>query len=866
MISPTPPKFATRFLRWYCSTSLLEEIEGDALELYLRRIKLSGKLSADIYFIWNVIRFFRWRNIRKRKPSSLNPNPPLAMLKSYFISGVRNIIRNIVLSTINIVGLSVALSVAITIFIILDSYYHRDTFHEKGSRLFLMMNKMKIGDDVEDWARTPFLLGSSIKESHPAVEEIVRVQRDQISVRHDDVAFQESVWFVDDGFFNAFSYKIYQGPENALNNRSNILITREIATKYFGHTDVVGKELLIKFPNGEKLSFNVGAVLEPVPDNSSMFYNILLPMKVWEDHVSRAPISWRTWAGSTFVTLKEKHKPEELSDVVNKFSQIQNEANDKFQIKAVEFIPIDQVAERSFKIHNSLSWSNIPASMIAMGIVASLLVLLACLNYMNVAIASVSTRLKEIGIRKVIGGSKKEIVQQFLIENVLLCAIALIVGTILSATLLLPGFNTLVPIHIPFSFSSNRVMGSFFAGTLLLVALMSGGYPAFYVSSFNAVKILKGKQKFGSKSTFSKVMLTFQFILSFTTIIAAVVFVNSSTYWENKDWGYNHSQNIFVRLNSYDKYLALKNAVLQDKNVISCSGTESHFGETIHNTTVTSLENQYNVKRFEVGFDYLQTMDVHLIEGRMFNRNIAGDKTESAIVNEAFVKKMGWKNPLNETFEFDSIKWNVIGVIEDFYYQEFFVTVDPAFIHIGDESNFQYLAVKADAKHVAEVFESVKRSWHSISPDDPFDGFFQDKVFEQFFSSNRSNDRIVYFIATVAFLLACIGLYGLVSYNLTRRLKEFSVRKVFGASVSQIFQLMNRDYLWIVIISFVIGAPLGFYLMTLMLQAAYPEFIPISAWPFIATISAILLTVFGTVSIQLRRVTRENPSHILRIE
>jgi putative ABC transport system permease protein len=272
------------------------------------------------------------------------------------------------------------------------------------------------------------------------------------------------------------------------------------------------------------------------------------------------------------------------------------------------------------------------------------------------------------------------------------------------------------------------------------------------------------------------------------------------------------------------------------------------------------------VFRFEVGFNYLETMNVKLNEGRFFARNISSDSKESVIINEAFVKKMGWTSPLNKYFEFDDIKWYVIGVVEDFYYTEFYSEVDPVMIHIGPEEKFKYLAIKTETGTSLEVYESIKKSWTSIAPDDPYQAFLQDHVFESFFNANSSNNTLMYFLSGVAFILAIMGLYGLVSYNITRRIKEFGVRKIFGASLFQIFRLMNRDYLWILAISFFAGAPLGFYMMDIMMEAAYPEEIPVEIWPFVVTIGVIIISVIATVSSQLRRVAKENPTTILKSE
>lgn len=865
-ITRRPPAWANRFLEWYCRPDLLEEIQGDLLEIYERTEK-EKPTGARLQFIWNVIRFCRPRNIRKRKTPMNTPSLSPAMLKSYVTSTLRNIRRNQFQSSINMLGLSLALGCGITIFLLLDSYYNRDKFHVKRDRLYLLMNDMRSGDIVEHWARSPYLLGPTLRDEHPAVESVVRVQRNSYSLRKGNIVFNEPVWFADPEFFDAFSYEVIHGNKEALHDPTSIALTKEVAMKYFGRVDVVNEDIQIKYGENDKTTYKVGAVVNTIPDQSSMHFGVLIPMTEWEKHVEPTKvIQWRTWAGSTFVVLKEGHATSELSGVLAKLIKTQREANDKFQIESTTFIPIDQVAEQSYDIKYALSWSNVPAAMIGLGIIAAFLVLLACINYMNVAVASVSTRLKEIGVRKVVGGGRKQIVSQFMIENIVFCVIATLAGTALSAFVLLPGFNSLFPIHIPFSFSSGATMLVFFVVTILMVAVISGAYPALYVSSFDAVTIMRGREKFGSKSLLSKVMLTVQFVISFTIVVASFVFINSSLHFESKDWGYQHDAQIFAKISNLSQYRELERALSANKHVIKYAGAESHFGTSSHNTTITIGNDQLAVTRFEVGFRYLETMQVKIVQGRSFDESIASDKKESVIINEAFARKMNWKDPLGKSFEFDNQKWFIVGVAQDFNFQEFYYAVEPVMIHVSTDERFRYVVAHVEAGHLNDVSGSLRDTWNKLAPDDPYDGKFQDEVFQQFFSSNRSNNKIMITLTIVSLALALMGLYGLMSYNLTRRLREFSIRKIFGASLVHIIREMNRDYVWILLTAFVVSAPLGMQLVGQMIAAAYPEKIPVPAWPFLLTGGLMIATVLVTIATQLGRLRSATPAETLKAD
>ncbi len=865
-MSLQPPKWANRFLEWYCRPDRLEEIQGDLWEIYLRKSP-GQRVKADFQFVWNVIRFFRWKNLKRKKSKYSQPSTlfPTRMFKSYLLTGYRNMVRNLLSSSINVIGLAVALGCGILMFILIDSYYNLDAMHERKNEIYLVANHVKTGDETRMWANSPHPMAASFS-SNSVVETTVRIDRDRGAVRVGDKVFQERIWFVDPSFMNVFSFKVLAGNRQALTDKNQVILTKEMAIKYFGTEDPVGQSLSIKFNENQKHEFVVGAVAEDTPANSSMYFNFLLPMEKEEELKPESKEDWTVFDKVTFVVLKPGGSIDQLSTTLDAILATHKAAQQSLQVNRLELIPLKSVAERSYEMTGSLSWSNAPAAMVGFGVIATLLILLACFNYMNVAVASVSTRLKEIGIRKVVGGGKKEIIQQFLVENMLTCFVALIGGTLLAYFFFVPGFDSLYPVKIAFEFSSWYTILTFFGGVLIFVALVSGAYPALYISSFNPVKILRGKEKFGSKSLLSKILLGGQFTLSFTTIISCLVFVWADFYFERIDWGYDHAQNIVVPVLSKDQFAALRDKALQDPEILQVAGSQSQIGFSNLDTPVRVDGQDYHVAHLPVGEGYLETMNVRLKAGRLFDASIASDKKESVVINESFAKKMGWKEPIGKFFESDSARRYVIGVVENFHYDDFFVNVNPLMFTLVEESKFNFLVVKAGNGHVNQVMAFLQKSWKEVAPDDPWRGFLQDDVFRSFFESNKANNTVGFFISGVAVLLACMGLYGLVSYNLTRRLKEYSIRKVFGAKIFDIFRLMNRDYAAIVLISFFIGAPIGSYLINMLINSVYPDPIPLDLSPYIITVVLMITTVALTLATQLFRVSSENPTRTLRIE
>lgn len=860
----SPPKWADRFLEWYCNPDLLEEIQGDAHELFYKRVAQEGVNISRLKFVWDVIRFFRWSNIRRTKPTYSSNS--FTMFKSYLRIGFRNAVRNGITSSINILGLSLGIGTAITVFLFFDFWYHRDNFHSHKDEIYQVTNLIQSDDRLEDWGDSPLMLAPALKEEFSFIENAVRIEYSSGDVRKDEMVFNESIWFVDKEFLSMFDFPLLEGDARALYDKSKITLTKEIATKYFGNENPIGKQLSIKFSNGIKEEFTVGAVIER-PDASSMFFFILLPIEKFEGLKFNDVYDWSYLTDATFIQLSPGHSPDEIKGSMEKYKALQNTASPEWAITDFQFHSLNGLSRKGFEIISAVaSAGGHPAGMIALGAISLMLLLLACFNYMNISVATISTRLKEIGIRKVVGSQKKEIVYQFLTENLLLVSIALVVGTALSYFLLLPGLNGLFPINMPFEFSSVSVLIAFFGGMLFFIAIVSGMYPALYISSFQPVQILKGKEKFGQKSLFSRILLTVQFVLAFVNIVGSFVFIDNSLYLSNKDWGYDHDQNYVIPLTNKEEYLALRDKFSDDPEVISLAGSNNHIGWYNTRAFVEYLENRYEVIDYKIGFNYLETMNLNLKVGRWFDESLQSDHDQSLIINETYATKMGWEKPLGEVIKIDSINRTVIGVIKDFHYEGFYDPIIPTMFRICNDDDIRYLTLKLEAGSIGGKEATIKAAWREVAPDSPFEGFFQDKVFEGFYNDNNSNVKLLGFIATVAVILACLGLFGLVSFNITRRMREFSVRKVFGANTNQIFKLMNRDYVWILSIAFFIGAPAGFFLMNYLIQHIYPEPQQAGPLPFAIAIGLMVLAVSLTVGAQMRRVIHENPSTTLRSE
>lgn len=849
-------------MQWYCRPDLLEEIQGDAHELFYRTAK-ENKKKAKLHFVWNVFRFFRLKNIRR--PHSMYSPQYTVMFKSYLLTGMRSALRHRTTAIINILGLSLGVGVTIAVFIFAEYFWNLNLFHINHDRIYQVISHVKGSGELQKWGDSPFLLGPALKADHPAVETMVRVEMSGGAVRHNEIVLNESIWFVDADFLRVFSFPILKGNAEALKTKESIVLTKPVAEKYFGTSDPLGQALSVKFNNGIKQEFVVGGVID-VTDNSGMSPSVLLSMEKFEDLKFKDSYNWTDLTDATFLLLKAGHSSTEVAQTMEKYRALQNASSPEWLVEGFEFIPLTILSQRSNEIVSAIAFGAHPSGIWSLFIIAILLLLLACFNYMNVSVATVATRLKEIGIRKVVGGNRKEIIQQFLTENFLMCIFSLVVGGLLAYLLFLPGFNSLYPFTISLATISKGKLVTFLIGLLVLIGLISGAYPALYVSSFMPIRILRGREKFGQRGLFSRVLLTLQFVIAFMTIVASFVFIDNSLYLKNKDWGYDHQRNMVVPVANKEQFLKLRDKIVHKKEIEQLAGSVSHVGVQNPRISFDYHEQRFPTVAYKVGFEYLETMNFRLKEGRFFTKEIQSDFSESVIVTESFVEKMNWKEPLKESFEYDSVKRYVIGVVYDFHYNGFYNPVSPVMFTIANEDDFRFLALRTTQGKVEDTEAYLKQSWKEIAPDDPYEGFLQDTVFEDFHRDNNANITLLSFISSSAIILACLGLFGLVSFNITRRLKEFSVRKVFGANLLHIFRLMNRDYIWIVLIAFFIGAPSGFYLINYLIQHIYPDPQAARPQPFLIAIGLMIITVAITVGSQLRRVAKESPTVTLKIE
>ena len=786
------------------------------------------------------------------------------MYKNILKSALRNIAKNRLFSFMSVLGLSLAIGCFTVSFIFVDFWNSMDSFHENVDEIFLAEIVIDRSGDAQTWGPTPIPLGPALKEDFPHIKNYVRMKPRGGIFSYDDKVFEEEFLFVDDEFLDMFTFPMVAGNTDALRDKSAIVMSQRYAEKYFGDESPIGKEISVSHGDEYKQSFFVKGVVENVPENSSIQFDILLPYERVLDWDVENLNDWSLWT-HTFIQLVYPKDIDIIRSGMEKYIRLQNAANVDWPVTSFLFEPFSDVSRNSYKVDNDIGRGTNPTSKVVLSMFGIFLLLLACFNYVNIGIVTATRRLKEIGIRKVLGSSKIKLVVQFLGENILLCLIAVVIGTLLAELCLLPSFNSMFGAPLKMNFSDNYRLWLFFGVTLITTCAGSGGYPALYVSRFIPIDILRRTQKVGGGSIFVKVLLTFQFVLTFLLIGSALIFVKNAKYQKNIDWGYNKDQVIGVRLDGEKHFEIFRNAIAQNPNIVAIAGSKDHIGTSSDIDVVEIKGRKYEICRFLVGHDYLQTMQLRLKEGRLFDRSLVTDLDGSIVINEKFARNMNWVQAVGQSVVIDSTVYNVIGVIENFHYEPFIDPIEPTLFRLCEKDEFDFISIRANTGTVNQTSEYVKETWNTLIPDEQYKEFFQDQIWDSYFRETVSIYTLTIFVACVALGISCMGLFGLISVSVVKRMKELSIRKVLGASIASIARLLTKDLVKILILSSIIAAPLCLLLMNQILNV-YEYHAPISIFQLIVTGTLMTFISLVTVFSQIAKAARSNPVDTLSSE
>jgi putative ABC transport system permease protein len=791
------------------------------------------------------------------------------MFKSYLLVTFRNLVKNKIFTLINIIGLGIALSVCIVAFFNHMFNYEFDRTHENFDEIYRVTCFRDMQGREQEYGVIPATLGLEVRKDIPGIVKSARLARSGSPVKEGLDIFQTAISYVDPEFLDIFTFPMVMGEKKSIENHGNILISSKMAATLFGSEYPIGKAVSVVDIQNREHTYTVGAVFSDLPENSSFRIDILTHFDNFLLMYNVKDTDWKFWMAAFFVQIPDKAMLPSINQSLKQYLPVQNKAREDFKVNRYSLVPLDEVGENSRTIWSSGLFPSLhPAAVIAPPVMAIFILLIACFNFANTSISIFSKRLKEIGLRKTFGGRRSQLVTQFMFETIIICSLALIAGIII-AEFLVPAYSNLWSyMKISFSFTRYGFLWIFLVLLLLITGFLAGVYPAMYVSSFSPVNVLKGTSPFRGAGKLSSVLLALQFSISVMAIVMGTVFAENAEFQKTIDLGYDRDKTIIVPVPQ--AYISsMRNEILSNPKVLSVGGTSHHIGYGNYRRAIKDADKRLEVDVLDVGNNYAQTMGLKLVAGRYFDelREAADISNNSIIINQKLVNDFGWTDPVGHSVTlYDTIKLNVIGVVEDFYISGVWEAVEPAMLRINPPGNISYLAVRAEPKDLASILEDIRIKWKSIVPNSVFGGRLQEDLMQEEKDINGSIMKVNIFLAIVATILSLIGMYNMVSLDIIRRTKEIGIRKIQGAPVTVLMFLVSRKFLIILVIASIAGCAGGYYLSLKLMDSIWDYFVDISAGTLIFSAFIMIAATAFTLIFKILKAALRNPVDALRYE
>jgi putative ABC transport system permease protein len=875
----SPPKLFLRFFRWYCHPDYLEDLEGDLIERFESQTALQSTKSAKWKFTKDVLRLFR--------PGIIKPITQtqqliqLDMFKNYYKIAWRHILKEKFYSFINIAGLGVGLACCMLIALYVQYEMSFDKYNENLTNTYRVLQynePIQSGHDVQPapeeyqvWGCAP--VGPALMADFPEIERVFQFSSpNDWLFAYEDKSFTESnIVFADSTAFDVFSWKILAGNgATALDRPNTIVLTERLATKYFGSEDPIGKTIVAD----QNHLFEVTAVMEDVPSNSHFTFDGLISMGTFRQFRPGIFDSWGYVDFYTYFIINKSANIEALSERLPEFAKKYTGHWENYEFK-MAFEPMADAYLNS-KAGRQPGEVGSLTNLYIFILIGLFILIIACINFINLSTARSIERAKEVGIRKVVGARKQALVYQFLSEFFLLSIFAgiLAIGLVI---LFAPALQGITGKPIDYTALFTLEYAGIFLLTLSVIGLLSGSYPAFMLSAFRPVEVLKGKFRSSTNGiALRKGLVTFQFMLTIVLLVGTAAVYLQLNYMQNQDLGFSQEQMLIVEFGYDDqvqnKLESIKEAFKSNSAVISATASRAVPGDFLPNAG-TSIENTEGIMTnknpgiYEIDPDFIQDYKIEMVAGRPFSYAYASDSLDALILNEAAARMWGYSNPadiIGKPFDQWGKQGKVVGVVKDFNYQSLHTGVEPLSLRFEPQS-MSKISIRIQSDNYQRTISQLEDQWKILAPHYPFNYRFLDDSFNKQYKSDAQFGDLFSAFAILAIFIACLGLFGLTTYTTTQRTKEIGIRKVLGASVSTIVLLLSKEFSKLLILAFIVAIPASWFAIQVWLDKfAYK--IDLGAGIYIVAAITVAIIALATMSWQSIKVALQNPVNSLKNE
>ena len=869
-----PPKWPLKFLRFFVKEDYLEEIEGDMEEIFQDALEQQAIKKAKRLYAWEVLRLFRPNII---KPIKINRAfIRFDMIRHNFLIAFRNFKRFKNAFFINLIGLSTGLTCVFLIYLWINDELKFDKFHTNDARLFQVMYNLPRADGLVTVESTPGLLAAALAEEFPEVEEAAAVARPMTGedkkgiVSLGESKFKANERYVSKNYFNVFSYRLIEGnKDQALSDKYAVLLSEELALKLFKTTEnIIGKS--IAWERG-RLSgqYTVSGVFEKPPAYSTAQFDLLFSYELFFSAYKRLR-HWGNSDPSAYVVLKKGTDLAQFNDKIKNFIKAKYQAlNGDKNLKYIGTLFLQKYSDKYLmgRYDNGKVAGGRIAYVRLFSIIAFFLLLIACINFMNLATAKATGRLKEVGVKKVIGASRKTLLSQYLGESMLIVFFSLLVALVL-VSLLLPQFNLITGKQLSFNPDTRLILGVIII--VLFTGLVSGSYPALYLSSFKPVAILKGKINTSIGELWArKGLVVFQFMVSVMLIVSVLVVYKQIEFVNAKNLGYNKDNIIsFAKEGELEEGLeTFLSGVKKMPGVVAASSfghdlTGDHGGVSGLEWEGKKPDEQIRFGNLEVDFGLMELFGFEMKAGRTFSREF-GSEESTIIFNEAAIEAMGLEDPIGKTVKFWGKERQIIGVAKNFHFESLYEQVAPCFFQCYP--NLGNILIKIKAGMEKETIERIQQFYQEYNHGLPFEYKFLDEDYQALYASEKRVATLSQYFAGIAILISCLGLFGLATFTAERRLKEIDIRKILGSSVWGVIYLLSSDFAKMVITAIIVALPLSYIIARNWLNS-FAYRIDLEWWFFVGAGLAAMIIALLTVGMQTFKAANINPVQCLRNE